>query len=155
MKKFDNIEYDALLASFKELLKQNKLKFTSQREIILRTLYSTNEHFMPENLHAFIKERYPELNVGIATIYRTLNLLEVANMATSISLGIHGKKFELGNKPHHDHMICKSCNTIIEFEDKQIEKLQQKIADEKQFKLTGHIMQLYGICGKCQKNTKS
>jgi Fur family ferric uptake transcriptional regulator len=150
VKKIENVEYDVLLKNFKEILKRNKLKYTSQREIILKTLYNNNEHFTPEGLHFLIKEKYPELNVGIATVYRTLNMLEEADIATSISFGTQGKKFELGNKPHHDHMICKKCNEIIEFEDKAIEKRQEQIAKERGFKLTGHLMQLYGICGKCQ-----
>ncbi|MDR3345722.1 MAG: transcriptional repressor [Campylobacteraceae bacterium] len=154
MKKFENIEYDTLLASFKEILKRNKLKYTSQREVILKTLYSNNEHFTPEKLHFLIKEKYPKLNVGIATVYRTLNLLEESDVVTSISFGTQGKKFELGNKPHHDHMICKNCGEIIEFEDKAIERRQQQIARERDFKLTGHLMQLYGICGICQQQIK-
>ncbi|MDR1554537.1 MAG: transcriptional repressor, partial [Campylobacteraceae bacterium] len=146
MKKIENVEYDALLESFKEILKRNKLKYTTQREIILKTLYSNNEHFTPEGLHFLIRDKHPELNVGIATVYRTLNMLEESDIATSISFGTQGKKFELGNKPHHDHMICKKCNEIIEFEDKAIEKRQEQIAKERGFRLTGHLMQLYGVC---------
>ncbi|MDR2789946.1 MAG: transcriptional repressor [Campylobacteraceae bacterium] len=152
MKKLENIEYDALLASFKDILKRNGLKFTTQREVILKTLYSNNGHFTPDALYLIIKEKYPELNVGIATVYRTLNVLEESDIATSLSFGSQGKKFELGNKPHHDHIICKNCGTIVEFEDKSIEKLQEKIAKNNNFKLTGHLMQLYGICNNCQKN---
>ncbi|MDR0579879.1 MAG: transcriptional repressor [Campylobacteraceae bacterium] len=151
MKKIENVEYDALLESFKEILKRNKLKYTNQREIILKTLYCNNEHFTPEGLYFLIREKYPELNVGIATVYRTLNMLEESDIATSISFGTQGKKFELGNKPHHDHMICKKCGEIIEFEDKAIEKRQEQIAKDKGFKLTGHLMQLYGVCTQCQK----
>ncbi|MFV0482277.1 MAG: Fur family transcriptional regulator [Campylobacteraceae bacterium] len=149
--KIENIEYDTLLTQFKELLKKNSLKFTTQREIVLKTLYNNDEHFSPESLYLLIKEKYPELNVGIATVYRTLNLLEESEIATSLSFGAQGKRFELGNKPHHDHMICKSCGEIIEFEDKAIEKRQEQIAKEKGFKLTNHLMQLYGLCAKCQK----
>ncbi|MDR1284920.1 MAG: transcriptional repressor [Campylobacteraceae bacterium] len=151
MKKIENVEYDKLLENFKEILKRNKLKYTNQREIILKMLYSNNEHFTPEKLYFLIKEKHPGLNVGIATVYRTLNMLEESDIATSISFGTQGKKFELGNKPHHDHMICKKCSEIIEFEDKAIEKRQEQIAKERGFKLTGHLMQLYGICGKCQQ----
>jgi Fur family ferric uptake transcriptional regulator len=145
-----NFKYEILLKNFKELLKKSGLKFTSQREAILETLYEMSGHYTPEDLHVLIKQRYPELNIGIATVYRTLNLLENSNMATSISFGTAGKKFEIGTKPHHDHMICKKCGEIIEFEDKEIEKRQQIIAKKHGFELTGHIMQLYGICKKCQ-----
>jgi Fur family ferric uptake transcriptional regulator len=104
MSTFENLEYSSLLASFKELLKNNSLKFTKQREVVLKTLYEKNEHFTPEDLYIFLKSTYPELNIGIATVYRTLNLLEESHMVTSISFGVAGKKFELANKPHHDHI---------------------------------------------------
>lgn len=148
---YENIEYDKLLVEFRNLLKSNGLKYTKQREAVIQILYNHEEHYTPEELYLLVKESFPELNVGIATVYRTLNLLEESQMTTSISFGSQGKKYELANKPHHDHMICRRCNTIIEFEDEIIEKRQQKIAKEHGFQLTGHLMQLYGICSKCQK----
>lgn len=147
----ENLEYDALLEEFKKVLRENGLKFTKQREILLQTLYHKDGHYTPERLYVYIKETHPELNVGIATVYRTLNLLEESGMATSISFGAQGKKYELANKPHHDHMICKKCGKIIEFEDSTIEKRQLSVAKEHGFKLTGHMMQLYGICKDCIK----
>ncbi|MCD8543634.1 MAG: Fur family transcriptional regulator [Sulfurospirillum cavolei] len=150
----ENLEYSSLLASFKELLKQNGLKYTKQREVVLKTLYEKNEHFTPEDLYIFLKNSYPELNIGIATVYRTLNLLEESNMVTSLSFGVAGKKFELANKPHHDHMICKRCGLIIEFENDKIEQLQLEIARTHHFRLTSHLMQLQGICEKCVQEMK-
>ncbi|MBP3676130.1 MAG: transcriptional repressor [Campylobacter sp.] len=147
----ENIEYDALLERFKRVLRDNGLKYTKQREVLLQTLYNNSEHFTPEQLYLYIKERHPGLNVGIATVYRSLNLLEESGMVTSISFGAQGKKFELANKPHHDHMICRQCGVIVEFEDQIIEKRQLAIAKEHGFKLTGHIMQLYGVCSECNK----
>ena len=147
----ENIEYDALLERFKRVLRDNGLKYTKQREVLLQTLYNNSEHFTPEQLYLHIKERHPGLNVGIATVYRSLNLLEESGMVTSISFGAQGKKFELANKPHHDHMICRQCGVIVEFEDQTIEKRQLAIAKEHGFKLTGHIMQLYGVCSECNK----
>ena len=97
----ENMEYDNLLSKFKEILKINGLKFTSQREVVLKTLYNSNDHFTPESLYLLIKERHGELNVGIATVYRTLNLLEESKIVTSITFGAQGKKFELANSPHY------------------------------------------------------
>jgi len=148
----ENLTYEELLEKFKALLKTNGLKYTAQREAILKTLFDNAEHFTPENLYLLVKQSYPELNTGITTVYRTLNLLEENNIVTSISFGSQGKKFELGNKPHHDHLICEKCGDIVEFEDEQIEKLQEEIAKRYNFKLTDHLMQLYGVCQKCQKN---
>ncbi len=150
MKNIENLSYEELLEEFKTLLKQNSLKFTNQRELILKTLYENPNHFTPENLYLLIKESYPDLNIGITTVYRTLNLLEENGIASSISFGISGKKFELSNKPHHDHLICEECGKIIEFHNEDIERLQEKIAKIHDFKLSDHLMQLYGICKDCQ-----
>ena len=150
MSNFENLEYNSLLSSFKELLKNNSLKFTRQRELVLKTLYERNEHFTPEDLYILLKSTFPELNIGIATVYRTLNLLEESGLATSISFGVAGKKFELANKPHHDHMICKSCGLIIQNE--KIGQLQLETAKISHFKITSHLMQLRGLCEQCAKS---
>lgn len=147
----ENMEYDALLERFKRILKTSGLKYTKQRESLLRLLYNSEKHCTPDEFYEALKTVESDKNIGIATIYRTLNLLEEAGMVTSISLGAAGKKFELANKPHHDHMICKVCNKIIEFQDDAIEQKQLKIAKEHGFKLASHLMQLYGTCKDCQK----
>ena len=144
------IEYEQLLSDFKTLLKKNSLKFTIQREVILETLYSSDEHLTPESLHHLIQEKFPDLKTGIATVYRTLSLLEDSNMVTSLSFGAQGKKYELGAKNHHDHLICTECGDITEFVDEQIENRQHHIANELGFKMEDHSMQIYGICKNCQ-----
>jgi Fur family ferric uptake transcriptional regulator len=69
-------------------------------------------------------------------------------------LGTQGKKFEIANKPHHDHLICSICGKIVEFENEEIERIQHQIAEENGFVLTDHLMQLYGICSDCQKDKR-
>ncbi|KGI56721.1 Fur family transcriptional regulator [Campylobacter sp. MIT 97-5078] len=147
----ENIEYDALLEKFKKILKESGLKYTRQREVVLKILYHSDMHYTPEALYMEAKAKEPDLNIGIATVYRTLNLLEEAEIVTSISFGTAGKKFELANKPHHDHLICKNCGKIVEFENPTVERQQALIAKEHKFKLTGHLMQLYGICEDCNQ----
>jgi len=145
------IEYDNLLEEFKSLLKKNGEKFTIQREVILETLYNSDEHLTPEALHQLIQKQHPELKTGIATIYRTLSRLEDSDMVTSLSFGAQGKKYELGAKDHHDHMICTDCGEITEFVDEEIEKRQEHIAEEFGFSITDHSMQIYGLCKNCQE----
>ena len=144
------VEYDDLLSNFKTLLKKNTLKFTIQREVILETLYNSDEHLTPEGLHHLIQDKFPDLKTGIATVYRTLSLLEDSNMVTSLSFGAQGKKYELGAKEHHDHLICTECGSITEFVDESIEKRQHAIAEELGFKMEDHSMQIYGLCKNCQ-----
>ncbi len=144
------IVYEQLLDDFKTLLKKNNLKFTIQREVILETLYNSDEHLTPESLHHLIQNKHPDLKTGIATVYRTLALLEESSMVTSLSFGAQGKKYELGAKEHHDHLICTECGTITEFVDAAIESRQHAITEELGFKMSDHSMQIYGVCKNCQ-----
>ena len=144
------VEFETLLEEFKGLLKKNGEKFTIQREVILETLYNSDEHLTPEALHQLIQKQHPELKTGIATVYRTLSRLEDSEMVTSLSFGAQGKKYELGAKDHHDHMICTECGNITEFVDEAIEERQHKIADKFGFDMKDHSMQIYGVCQNCQ-----
>lgn len=148
------VEYNKLLSDFKQLLKSNGLKFTIQREVILEMLYNSDEHLTPEALHHLIQQKHPDLNTGIATVYRTLSLLEDSEMVTSLSFGAQGKKYELGAKDHHDHIICTGCGTITEFVDEEIEHRQKEITESLGFIMKEHSMQIYGICNQCQENQK-
>jgi len=145
------ISYDKLLEKFKELLKNNALKFTKQRELILKFLYQNKGHYTPEEIYMQLKKAYPDVNIGIATVYRTLTLLEESYIVSSISFGIQGKKYEMGLKKHHDHLICTKCGKIIEFYDEIIEERQEAIARKFNFKMTDHTMKIIGICETCQK----
>jgi len=144
------IEYSLLLEKFQTLLKKNTLKFTKQRELVLKFLYQNDGHFTPEDIYTLLKQQYPEINIGIATVYRTLSLLETSQIASSISFGVQGKKYELGLKKHHDHLICTKCGKIIEFFDKTIEEKQEEIAKKFNFQMTGHTMKIVGLCDNCQ-----
>ena len=145
------ISYDNVLENFKKLLKQNNLKYTTQRELILKIIYDNSGHFTPEDIYNLIKKNYPDIKLGIATIYRTLTLLEDANIVSSISFGAQGKKYEFGLKEHHDHLVCLQCGKIEEFFDDTIEKQQEAIAEKFNFKMTNHVLKIIGICKDCQK----
>jgi len=144
------ITYEKLLEKFKGILKNNSLKFTKQRELILKFLYKNEGHYTPEEIYMQFKREYPDINIGIATIYRTLTLLEESSIASSISFGVQGKKYELGLKKHHDHLICTHCGEIIEFYDDTIEERQKEIAKKFNFNMTDHTMKIIGLCENCQ-----
>jgi Fur family ferric uptake transcriptional regulator len=149
------IDYQSLLSEFKSLLKRKELKFTKQRELVLKALYLNDGHFSPEELLSLIREKEPNIKIGIATVYRTLSLLEEQGLAYSISLGKDGKRYELGLKTHHDHLVCIGCGKIIEFFDEVIESRQEEVAREFNFLMKEHIMQLRGLCSECQDKNRS
>ena len=92
-------------------------------------------------------------NIGIATTYRTLNLLSEAGLAEQKTFNDTNTTVYEPRFPdrHHDHIICNKCGLIIEFEDKDIEKQQKRIAKKHGFELTDHTLYLYGLCKDCQK----
>jgi len=144
------IAYPLLLEKFQSLLKENSLKFTKQRELVLKFLYENDGHFTPEDIYRLLKQQYPDINLGIATVYRTLTLLESSQIASSISFGAQGKKYELGLKQHHDHLICTKCGNITEFFDETIEERQEEIAKKFNFQMTDHTMKIVGLCSNCR-----
>ena len=143
----DNTE---IINKLKQIIKDKGLKYTKQREIIFETILNSDEHLNAEELNIIISNKYPDIKIGIATIYRALAFLEEENLISSIALNKDGKKFEPSTKKHHDHLICIKCNKIIEFLDEHIEKKQEKIAKENGFKLLNHTMYLYGVCEDCK-----
>jgi len=149
------LTYDEVLEKFKKLLKSNALKYTKQRELILEIIYSNQGHFTPEDIYNLTKKSYPNVRLGIATVYRTLTLLEDANIVSSISFGAQGKKYEFGLGEHHDHLVCLVCGDIEEFVDETIERQQELIAKKHNFKMTNHIMKITGVCKACQAKKDS
>lgn len=129
------------------------LRSTRQRDVILDIFLSTHEHLSVEELYLKVKASHP--GVGQATVYRTLKLFVDAGLAREMTLPDGQTRYEhqLAGE-HHDHLICTRCNRIIEFEDATIEQLQQEIAQRHGFVLTGHKMQLCGICPACSAADK-
>ena len=150
MKGINGKTKEDIIAQLKEIIKQKGLKYTKQREIIFETILDSDEHLNAEEVYNTIRANYPDINIGIATVYRALVFLEEADLISSVSLNKDGKKFETNFKNHHDHLICVRCNKIVEFHDDEIEQRQEVAAVTKGFKLVSHTMNLYGVCSDCQ-----
>ncbi len=125
-------------------------RLTIQRQAILDLINSTNRHWDAEEVNRELSDR--GLSVGIATIYRGLTALEEAGLIDSIQF-YDRKRYERADKFHHDHMLCTACGHIEEFSNPQIEALQESIAHEKGFELTGHQLVLFGVCSVCRSAT--
>ena len=134
---------------FQELLDQKELKYTLERKLIFDETMHLKTHFDADKLY----ERFKKKGVRVSrdTVYRTLPLLLESGVIQK-SAGRGKREFfeRIGTKGHHDHMICVSCGTIIEFQCEEIETLQQKKAEEFGFKLTFHDHRLFGTCKNCQ-----
>jgi len=148
MNKYD-MDFDTFLKNFKEHVSKLGLKNSVQKDYILKILYFSTEHLTAEEIGKNIKKEY-NIDVGIATIYRTMKFFEELNIVESLEVGDGIKRYELSLSLHHDHLVCTSCGKIIEFTDELIEEQQISVAKSHKFDLKDHVMTIYGLCENCQ-----
>ena len=142
------------LAVFEEYIAHNKLKITPQRRKIVEMLLNNEGcHLSAEEFHLRLKNA--GVDVGQATVYRTLKLLCASGLAREVHFGDGMARYELEyGSEHHDHLICDVCGKQLEVMDKDIERLQELLAARHGFTLTSHRMNLYGVCDSCRKGAK-
>jgi Fur family ferric uptake transcriptional regulator len=135
---------------FHVYLATQKLKSTRQREIILDEFLRAGEHLSTEELYLRLREQYP--HIGYATVHRTLKLFAECGIAESRHFGDGQTRYEsTAGEQHHDHLICTVCGAIVEFENPQIEALQESVASQHGFRIVRHRLELYGCCAACQR----
>ena len=132
-------------------------KFTPQRRIILEVfLENKTEHMSADDVFRRAKEK--DTDIGLATIYRTLELLEEMAIIHKLHFGDGCSRYELvlehQDEHHHHHLICLSCRSILEVEEDLLHQLEQLIVEKKDFQIMDHRVQFYGYCRDCQKKEK-
>jgi Fur family transcriptional regulator, ferric uptake regulator len=137
-----------LKTKWEEFLRRNNLNTTQQREAIVDIFLRSHEHMSIDELLARVRKKHPK--VGYATVYRTLRLLVDSGLASPRQFDQGQTRYEPAGE-HHDHLICMKCELILEFEDDEIEELQDKIALKLGgFRVLRHKHELYGLCPKAQ-----
>ena len=119
------------------------LKMTGQRKIIADVLSKATDHPDAEELFQRVSEI--DKSIGIATVYRTIRLFEENGIVEKHDFGDGRARYEEASDDHHDHMINVKTGEIIEFYNEELEKLQEKIANESGFDLVDHRMELYVV----------
>ena len=119
------------------------LRMTGQRRVIARVLEISDDHPDVEELHARAAARDPR--ISIATVYRTVKLLEEAGILDKLEFGDGRARYEDAERAHHDHLIDVNTGAVIEFVDPEIEALQERIADKLGYRLVGHRLELYAV----------
>ena len=126
----------------KKALKKEGLRYTQQRQLIWDELCSSEEHRDAEEI--YLSLRNDGVNASRATVYRTIDVLVKNDLVRKLDIGDSPSKYE--NKidsHHHDHMICLDTGDIIEFYNKELEDLQDKIAKKYGYKVVRHVHQLF------------
>ncbi|MES2621340.1 MAG: transcriptional repressor [Bacteroidota bacterium] len=149
-----NPNHTELIAEIKNIfsayLERKELRKTNERFIILEEIYSRNDHFEADSLFNDLKSQ--KFNISRATVYNTLDLLVSCDLVKKHQFGKNLAQYEksYGYK-QHDHIICVDCKKVVEFCDPRIQNIKTMMGDLLNFKITHHSLNMYGICGSCQK----
>jgi Fur family ferric uptake transcriptional regulator len=133
-------------------------RMTVPRQAVLEVLSDTQEHLSAEEVYLQVHQKYP--NVGLTTVYRTLELLEHMGMVQKFDFGDNRARFELcegpGKPRHHHHLICTNCGRIIDYTDfindeiELLKKTESGLSKKYNFSIQNHIINFYGLCERCR-----
>jgi len=138
----------SLQERFNHFLKVEGLRHSETRDTVARHFFKVDRHIGIEELYKVVRKANPK--IGIATVYRTLNLLVKSGLAHKRNFDTGAVTYEKLSEEHHDHLICTQCADVVEFHHSKIEALQEKIAQEYGYTLAFHKMELYGRCPRCK-----
>ncbi len=136
-----------MTASLSHRLAAAGYKMTPPRQAVLQALEGCSGHFSVAAVQAEAQTVYPAL--GRATVYRTLEILTHLGVLRPIYLGDQSVSFCRADGAHH-HLICSDCRVIVEFDDCAVDGLQQGLSERFGFEIRGHLLEFYGLCGRCR-----
>lgn len=136
------------LERFERFLAQRDLRLTEARAAIVEAALARTGHYPIEDLIADLKQR--GIRGSKATVYRTLPLLaEAGILQPAIVVGEERSYETTFGRQHHDHLVCRGCGRVVEFEFEAFEMLQRDVAQKHGFRLESHQHVLVGTCPDC------
>ncbi len=146
-----DIFHMSVLKDFNRVLKEKGYKFTSQRQHVFEVVVEKDgEHLNSQEIYELVRKKYPE--IGVATVYRTLALLEEMKLIYGVDFEDGFRRYEIvkNEKEHrHHHLICLECGLIKEVEDDLLETIEEDILKKNKFKVINHKVKFYGYCENC------
>ncbi|ERL25017.1 Fur family transcriptional regulator [Mitsuokella sp. oral taxon 131] len=135
-------------------LQERQHKMTPQRQTVLQIfLDRPGKHLSAEDVHGLLRDEHSE--IGLATVYRSLELLSDLGILQKMEFGDGCSRYEVNttdpSQHHHHHLICTSCGKVLEFEDDLLDDLEHDIMEKSQFKIHDHQVKFFGICKECQE----
>lgn len=147
---------EARIEKIKQQLQSQGYKLTPQREATVRVLLENEEdHLSAEDVFMLVKEKAPE--IGLATVYRTLELLNELHVVEKLNFGDGVARYDLrgdNNKHHHHHLICVQCGSMQEIQEDWLGPLEERLEKEFQFHVVDHRLDFQGICRECQEKER-
>ena len=135
-----------------DFIRRKGLRRTSQRDSIVRSVFSKDEHFTAEEI--FERVRKTDADTSRATVYRTLGLLVEADLLREIDLGDNQTTYDpnfLG-RPSHNHLVCIDCGKVLEFEDTHLEVLNDCVTRRLGFKPIRQSIKIEANCEQLRTN---
>jgi Fur family ferric uptake transcriptional regulator len=132
-------------------------RWTAPREAVVGLLGGHPGHWSAKDIFASLSASYP--GIGMATIYRTLDLLERTGAIQKITLGDGQARYEIRSpdtSDHHHHLVCTGCGRIIDYSDfvkeelELVRKTETALAKRHRFRIDGHRIEFLGLCEKCR-----
>lgn len=142
------------LSRIERLCQEKGLKMTEQRRTIARVLSDSDDHPDVETVYQRATEVDPK--ISMATVYRTVRLLEEASILERHDFGFGDGRARYEEIPdqHHDHLIDVETGEVVEFQNEEIERLQQEVARKLGFRLVDHRLELYAVRLEREKDKK-
>ncbi len=138
----------------KKQLHSQSYKLTPQREATVRVLLEHEEdHLSAEDVYLLVKEKAPE--IGLATVYRTLELLSELKVVDKINFGDGVSRYDLrqeGAAHFHHHLVCIECGAVDEIQEDLLGDVEKIVEEHWKFQVKDHRLTFHGICSRCQDN---
>ncbi len=130
------------------ILREHGYKLTPQRHAVLKAIAASHDHLTPEAIHE--KARLEGSDIGLVTIYRTLELLGELNLVCRVH-ALDGCRSYLMRRPteHHHHLVCSGCGKVVDFTDCSLADMESKLSQKSGFNVKGHLLEFYGLCHDC------
>ena len=142
------------LERFGQFLQTRGKRLTQQRRTIVEQVFSHHDHFDVEELLDHLREMIARRQVSRPTVYRTLAELVEASLLRQMTIGSRSVYEHDYGYPRHDHLYCQSCNQLIEFHSRDLERIRDAVARENDFEVTGHRMFIMGTCAACRRASR-
>ncbi len=142
-----------MYANVEQTLKKSGYKVTPQRRIVLKAISeNADEHLSSEEIFNIVKVTNPE--IGLATVYRTLQLFTRLGILSRLNLDDNISRYELilEDEAHtHHHLICDRCSKIFEVHEDLLDSLEKHVYEQYGFEVRNHKLKFFGVCSNCKK----
>jgi Fur family ferric uptake transcriptional regulator len=131
-------------------LRHHGYKLTLQRRVVIGAITASPDHLTPAELYRKVHKEHP--NIGLTTIYRTLEILARLELICELHAGGRGRSYTIGAPEHHHHIICTGCGAVVDFSGHHLSQLEARLSRETGFEINGHLLEFTGRCRNCRQN---